>query len=120
VMSFYFRDEVLPYYGGGGPLARQLAGNDFLYWALMKHAGARGARLFDFGRSKIDSGAYHFKKNWGFAPAPLGYEVELVGAQQVPEHNPNNPKYRLFIAGWQRLPLPLTRWIGPLLSPYLG
>jgi len=120
VMSFYFRDEVLPYYGGGGQLARQLAGNDLLYWALMKHAGERGARLFDFGRSKIDTGAYHFKKNWGFEPKPLAYEYFLVNANQMPDVNPLNPKYKLFIETWKRLPLPIARLIGPMLSRHLG
>ena len=120
VMSFYFRDEVLPYYGGGGAAARQLAGNDMLYWALMKHAGGRGARLFDYGRSKIDTGAYHFKKNWGFEPQPLAYEYFLVKAQSVPDVNPLNPKYKLFIETWKRLPLPVARLLGPMLSRYLG
>lgn len=120
VMSFYFRDEVLPYYGGGGAAARQLAGNDMLYWALMKHAGGRGARLFDYGRSKIDTGAYHFKKNWGFEPQPLAYEYFLVKAQSVPDVNPLNPKYKLFIETWKRLPLPAARLLGPMLSRYLG
>ena len=120
VMSFYFREEVLPYYGGGGVLARQLAGNDMLYWALMKHAGERGARLFDYGRSKIDTGAYHFKKNWGFEPQPLAYEYFLVKAKAMPDVNPLNPKYRLFIETWKKLPLPVARLLGPLLSRHLG
>lgn len=121
VMSFYFRDEVLPYYGGGGQLARQLAGNDLLYWALMQHAGSqRGSRLFDYGRSKLDTGAYHFKKNWGFEPQPLAYEYFLVKAAAVPDVNPLNPKYKLFIETWKRLPLPAARLLGPMLSRHLG
>lgn len=120
VMSFYFCDEVLPYYGGGGALARQLAGNDLLYWALMKHAGERGARLFDYGRSKIDTGAYHFKKNWGFDPQPLAYEYFLVKATTMPDVNPLNPKYKLFIGTWKKLPLPVARLLGPMLSRHLG
>ncbi|MBU6415847.1 MAG: FemAB family PEP-CTERM system-associated protein, partial [Xanthomonadaceae bacterium] len=62
VMSFYFRDEVHPYYGGSVRHGRDLAANDFMYWAVMQRAAARGARLFDFGRSKQDTGSYHFKK----------------------------------------------------------
>lgn len=120
VMSFYFRDEVLPYYGGGGDSARELKGNDFLYWALMRHAGIKGVRLFDYGRSKQETGAYHFKKNWGFTPTPLYYEYYLVRAKAVPDVNPLNPKYRLFIAAWKQLPLWLARRLGPLVSRYLG
>ena len=120
VLSFYFRDEVLPYYGGSLPEARSLRGNDFMYWDLMTRAAARGARVFDYGRSKIGTGSYDFKKNWGFAPQPLFYEYHLVKARVIPEHNPNNPKYRLFIEAWKRLPLPIANVVGPLLARNLG
>lgn len=120
VMSFYFRDEVLPYYGGGTAAARELKGNDYLYWALMSHAGKKGVRLFDYGRSKKDTGAYSFKKNWGFEPQPLYYEYHLVRASAMPDLNPLNPKYRLFIEAWKRLPLWVARLVGPHLSRYLG
>ncbi|MGB0721429.1 MAG: FemAB family XrtA/PEP-CTERM system-associated protein [Gammaproteobacteria bacterium] len=120
VMSFYFRDEVLPYYGGGVAAARQLKGNDYMYYALMNHAAQRGARLFDYGRSKAGAGSYSFKKNWGFEPEPLYYEYYLVKAAAVPDLNPNNPKYRLMIDLWKRLPLPLSRVLGPMISGALG
>ncbi|MDH3979101.1 MAG: FemAB family PEP-CTERM system-associated protein [Gammaproteobacteria bacterium] len=120
VMNFYFRDEVLPYYGGGTPLARRLKGNDFMYWELMRHSCERGLRVFDYGRSKQGTGAWSFKKNWGFEPAPLHYEYYLVKAREMPDISPMNPKYRLFISAWKRLPLPVTRLIGPLLARNLG
>lgn len=120
VMSFYFRDEVLPYYGGSRPAARALKGNDFMYWDLMCRAAARGAHVFDYGRSKVDTGSYDFKKNWGFSPSPLYYEYHLVRARQVPEVNPKNPKYRYLIEAWKRLPLAVANTLGPLLARNLG
>ncbi len=120
VMSFYFRDEVLPYYGGGTDRARDLAGNDFMYWELMRRACERGLRVFDFGRSKRGTGSFDFKKNWGFEPQPLHYEYRLVRSKSVPEHNPLNPKYQLFINMWKRLPLPLANLIGPYIVKSLG
>lgn len=120
VLSFYFRDEVLPYYGGGTAAARDLAGNDFMYWDLMRRACERGLRIFDYGRSKRGTGSFDFKKNWGFEPAPLGYEYLLVRARRVPEHNPLNPKYQRFIRLWQRLPLPVANAIGPHIVRGLG
>jgi FemAB-related protein (PEP-CTERM system-associated) len=120
VMSFYFRDEVLPYYGGSVGLARGMKANDFMYWDLMCRSANRGARMFDFGRSKIGSGSYNFKKNWGFTPEPLSYEYYLVKAKIIPAVNPNNPKYRILINAWKRLPLPLANAIGPLFSGNLG
>jgi FemAB-related protein (PEP-CTERM system-associated) len=120
VMSFYFRDEVHPYYGGSVALGRNLAANDFMYWSVMQRAVERGARLFDFGRSKQDTGSYHFKKHWGFEPQPLPYAYHLVRATAVPNISPTNRKYSLFIKAWQRLPLPVSCALGPWLARDLG
>jgi FemAB-related protein (PEP-CTERM system-associated) len=120
VLSFYFRNEVLPYYGGGTAAAREVAGNDFMYWDLMRRACERGIRVFDYGRSKRGTGSFDFKKNWGFEPQPLHYEYLLVKGTRVPDHNPLNPKYSLFIKLWQRLPLPLANLIGPHVVKSLG
>ncbi len=121
VMNFHFREEVLPYYGGGTRDARRLAANDFMYWEVMRRAGAeRGARLFDFGRSKAGTGAHEFKQHWGFTPAPLHYAYQLSAGASLPEHNPANPKYRLMIAAWRRLPLPLSKLLGPPIVRGLG
>ena len=120
VMSFYFKDEVLPYYGGGTDLARDLKGNDFMYWEVMRRAVDKGCKVFDYGRSKEGTGSYRFKKHWGFEPEPLFYEIDLVNAQQIPEINPLNPKYQFFIAAWKRLPLPVSQLVGPWLAKDLG
>lgn len=120
VMNFYHNDEVLPYYGGGTAAARQRAANDFMYWEVMRRAADRGCRLFDFGRSKIGTGSHDFKKNWGFAPEPLRYRYKLAPGASIPDHNPMNPKYRLFIAAWKKLPLPVANTIGPHIVRGLG
>jgi FemAB-related protein (PEP-CTERM system-associated) len=120
VMNFTFRDEVLPYYGGGTQAARACAGNDFMYWEVMRRAADRGGRLYDFGRSKIGTGAFAFKHNWGFVEAKLHYRFRLKPGATIPEHNPMNPKYRLFIAGWKRLPLPIANTLGPFIVRGLG
>jgi FemAB-related protein (PEP-CTERM system-associated) len=120
VMSFFFRDEVVPYYGGGMPAARDYAGNDFMYWNLMQAAAAKGYRVFDFGRSKLGTGAYDFKKNWGFEAQPLAYEYRLFASNAVPDNNPLNPKYQMFIKLWRKMPLPLANLIGPHIVKDLG
>jgi FemAB-related protein (PEP-CTERM system-associated) len=120
VLSFHFRGEVMPYYGGGGALARALAGNDFMYWEVMRRACERGCTLFDFGRSKLGTGAYDFKKNWAFVPQPLAYEYQLHRARRLSDHQPLNPRYRLFINLWQRLPLNVANALGPHLVRQLG
>ena len=120
VMNFYFRDQVLPYYGGGKDSARALAGNDFMYWEVMRRAVEKGCKVFDFGRSKEGTGAYSFKKNWGFTPEPLPYQYYLVKADEMPEINPNNPKYKFFIDTWKKMPLGISRVLGPMISKNLG
>jgi len=120
VLSFYFRDEVLPYYAGDDSAARGLAANDFKYWELMRRACERGCKIFDYGRSKVGTGPWSFKKNWGFEPQPLAYEYRLFKRDSVPQNNPLNPKYRPLIAMWQRLPLRVTNLIGPRIARCLG
>ncbi len=120
VMSFYFRSEVLPYYSGSNSLARNLKGNDFMYWELMRQSAQQGIDIFDYGRSKEGTGSYSFKKNWGFVPKPLYYEYYLVKSDSIPEVNPMNPKYQRFINAWKKMPLTVTNFIGPFLAKNLG
>ena len=120
VLSFYFRDEVLPYYAGDTLGARDLAANDFKYWELMRRACERGLRTFDYGRSKIGTGSFDFKKNWGFESMPLAYEYQLIKRADVPQNNPLNPKYRAFIALWRRLPKFAANALGPHIVRNLG
>jgi FemAB-related protein (PEP-CTERM system-associated) len=120
VLSFYFRDEVLPYYAGDDLAARELAANDFKYWELMRRACERGCKVFDYGRSKVGTGPYAFKKNWGFEPQPLSYEYRLYKRDSIPQNNPMNPKYRAFIALWKRLPIGVANRLGPHIVRNLG
>lgn len=120
VMSFYFRDAVMPYFTGSHVDARRLGSNDFMYWHVMRRAVAKGYRTFDFGRSKAGTGPYAFKKNWGFEPEPIVHEFVLKDGTQMPELNPLNPKYALMVATWKRLPLPVANFIGPLVVRNIG
>ncbi len=115
VLSFYFRDEILPYYAGDDVAARDLAGNDFKYWELMRRSCERSIKVFDYGRSKQGTGSYSFKKNWGFEPKPLYYKYRLYRRDGIPQNNPSNAKYRLFIEAWRRLPVGVANWLGPFI-----
>lgn len=120
VLSFYHKQCVMPYWGGGTRDARRLRANDVMYYALMNHARRKGCTDFDFGRSKTGSGAYNFKKNWGFEPEPMAYAFHTADGQTPRDVNPNSPKYRAQIALWQRLPLAVTNCIGPWIAKGLG
>ena len=117
LFSFYFGDRVMPYFIGAGPGAREARAHDFLYWSLMQRAADRGVAEYDFGRSKIDTGPYAYKKLWGFEPVPLEYQYWLVKADALPDVNPNNPKFAVFTKVWKKLPLAVANTVGPLLAP---
>jgi len=120
VLSLYHKGVVMPYWGGGTRDARTWRANDMMYYALMRHARERGCIAFDFGRSKFGTGAFAFKKNWGFEPQPLGYAARTADGQEPRQINPMSPKYRLQVAAWQRLPLPIANCIGPWIARGLG
>lgn len=120
VLSFYFRDEILPYYAGDDEAARNFAANDFKYWELMRRSCERGLKVFDYGRSKVGTGPYSFKKNWGFEPQALHYEYCLYKRDSIPQNNPNNAKYKLLIETWRRMPISLANFIGPHIVRNLG
>ena len=120
VLSLYHRGAVLPYWGGGTRDARRLRANDRMYFELMRHARARGCECFDFGRSKTGSGAYHFKRNWGFEPQPLTYAVWTAPGAPVRDANPNSAGNAALASLWSRLPLAVANRLGPMIARGLG
>lgn len=120
VLSFYFRDSVLPYFTGGALEARRIGANDLMYWRLMRSACSRGYTVFDFGRSKTGTGPFDFKKNWGFTPQPVTHAYYLPDGKEMPQNNPANPKYALLINAWRRMPLALANLIGPYIIRGIG
>jgi FemAB-related protein (PEP-CTERM system-associated) len=113
VLSFFFRDTVLPYYAGSRRQYFRHAVNDFMYWELMRAAHARGTRVFDFGRSKKGTGAFDFKRHWGFEPEPLRYRVHTPGGDAIPDRTSNQAAVRLLRTVWSHLPLGVTKLLGP-------
>lgn len=120
VLSLYWRGTVMPYWGGGTADARRLRANERMYFALMLHARAKGCTRFDFGRSKLGSGPFAYKKNWGFEPRPLVYARWLAPGKTPRDTNPNSARYRLQVDLWKKLPLWAANRIGPLIARGLG
>jgi FemAB-related protein (PEP-CTERM system-associated) len=119
VLTLFYQDQVLPFYGGALREALPCAVNDFMYWELMCYAANAGYTVFDFGRSREGTGAYHFKRHWGFEPVPLPYQYRLLRGQHLPDLSPSNPRLRLASALWRRLPLRVTTLLGPLLTRHI-
>ena len=114
VLTFYFRDQILPYYGASDPGFNDLAPNNFMYYHLMEWGAENGYTLFDFGRSKKSvAGSYDFKAHWGMVERVLPYEMLLVRRKELPNFSPVNPVFRPPMKIWSLLPLALTRKLGP-------
>ena len=90
-----------------------LNGNMFLYWQILKYACESGYAVFDFGRCTPDENTYRFKKQWGAEPVELNWQYWLRNGNTLPDLSPRNKKYELMIQTWQKLPVGLTKIIGP-------
>ncbi|MCS7303600.1 MAG: FemAB family PEP-CTERM system-associated protein [Thermoguttaceae bacterium] len=86
--------------------------NMLMYWHLLSRAIERGQHCFDFGRSTIDSPTYRFKKQWGAQPAEAVWQYYLRRGT-IHEMRPESGRFRLAIRLWRRLPVWLTRLLGP-------
>jgi FemAB-related protein (PEP-CTERM system-associated) len=86
--------------------------NMLMYWHLLERSVQRGQKLFDFGRSSSDSSSYHFKTQWGAEPSAADWQY-AVRVGDMHDMRPEHPRYQLLIRLWQRLPVWLTRLIGP-------
>jgi FemAB-related protein (PEP-CTERM system-associated) len=119
-LIFFFGDVVAPYYVGSRRDGFRYASNDFLYWEIMRHAAARGARRFDFGRSKIGTGAAEYKRLWGFDPEPVRYRVCQIGVEPTRDRASNDRELQWLQSTWRKLPLPLTKLLGPIFVSRYG
>lgn len=91
----------------------QYCPNNLLYWEMIKYACEQGFKYFDFGRSTKDSGTYRFKKQWGAEPKQLYWQYYLPTGAQMPEVDHTSLKESFMIGIWKRLPLRLTKALGP-------
>lgn len=114
-----FRDRLEIPWASSLRAFNRFSPNMLLYWTCLEGACERGYRVFDFGRSTPGEGTYRFKEQWGARPHPLYWHYWLPDGRPMPDVNPRNPKYRAAVAVWQRLPMRLTRRLGPRIVKYI-
>jgi FemAB-related protein (PEP-CTERM system-associated) len=101
---------------GGLREARDLDANYVLYWEMIRDVSLRGCRAFHLGRSTVDSGSEWFKTRWNAESKQLHWYFYRPDGGPLPSLNVDNPRYRLAIATWRRMPLCFTRRLGPPLA----
>ncbi|AGA29605.1 FemAB family XrtA/PEP-CTERM system-associated protein [Singulisphaera acidiphila] len=120
VMSFRFRDQILPYYAGIDDRYNRLNTSNYLYFALMEHAVGLGLRVFDFGRTRRDNiGGCQFKTNQGFEPEPMLYSFYSPRGAELPDLRPSNAAFSRTQDLWRRLPLSVAGPLGGVVSRWL-
>jgi serine/alanine adding enzyme len=114
-VCFSFRDTLQVPWASSLREYFPLCPNNLLYWEMIRWGCENGYRRFDFGRSSPGSGTYHFKKQWGTIEEPLHWQcVSRVRKQGATIHS-DDPKYQWLIRTWSRLPLTVTKLLGPRL-----
>jgi len=119
VLCFYFRDQVIPYYGGSLAEFNRDSPNNFMYWNLIRQSCEEGIRHFDFGRSKRGTGAFNFKATWAMEARELPYRYVLNTAKDVPQLSVVDPKFHWPVAMWKHMPFGWTKLVGPRLIPWI-
>jgi FemAB-related protein (PEP-CTERM system-associated) len=109
-------DEIAVPWAASHRAYRHMCPNNLLYWRMIEHAIDNGLTRFNFGRSTPDQGTFHFKRQWGAEPTPLTWEYCLAPGVGLPNLSPSNPRFEMAIAVWKRLPVALTRALGPTLA----
>lgn len=117
LISFIYRDTLMPYFAGCDERFEKVHPNNFLYLTAMEHGIRIGCQEFDFGRTRIDNvGPYNFKRFQGFEPTPLHYQYYVPTGGRVPDLHPGNRKLDVARRLWPKLPLSVTRPLGAWLA----
>lgn len=119
VFVHWFNDLTEIPWGAALVEDRDLCTTTFLWWSVAKQCSSAGATFLDLGRSTIGSGQYEFKRRWGAVPVPLSYQYRTLDGHRAELVTSDNPRYKSRIELWKRMPLWMTRLVGPRISQSL-
>jgi FemAB-related protein (PEP-CTERM system-associated) len=108
-----FRDTLMVPWASSHRAYFSLCPNNLLYWEIIRWGCEQGYRRLDFGRSSPQSGTYHFKKQWGTIEEPLHWQYLSRKQGQAAMPHADDPRYQWLMQAWRRLPLALTKVVGP-------
>jgi FemAB-related protein (PEP-CTERM system-associated) len=119
LVALFFKDAVVVPWASSLREYFSKCPNNLLYWEAIKYATDRGCKRFDFGRSSLDSGTYHFKRQWGAKPLQIYWQTLTATGDAQTLSPVDNSKYQLALEVWKRLPVALTTLIGPRVRKYI-
>jgi serine/alanine adding enzyme len=94
--------------------------NMLLYWSMLEYACDNGFTIFDFGRSTPDEGTYKFKKQWGAKEQPLCWQVFTSQTETENSSTTDKSKFDLAMRVWKKLPVSISKVIGPAVRKNIG
>ncbi len=116
-LSFFYTGQMHTFYSSTDPSFNKLEPNSFMYFDHLCWAGANGYKVFDFGRSRKDGGVFEFKKRWASDIRELPYEITLIRRKELPQSASAGAMAPVFMAVWQKVPLPVARLLSRVLLP---
>jgi len=88
-------------------------------WEIMRDALDNGFTYLDMGRSPKEANASKFKGQWGGQSRPIYQTVimknDYENSNSLTNQVQSDERFQLFMQVWPRLPLSLTRYLGPKL-----
>jgi lipid II:glycine glycyltransferase (peptidoglycan interpeptide bridge formation enzyme) len=119
VMLFFEKNKVIVHYGSSIPGTNHLCPNNITYWQALQESIDRGFKLFDFGRSRIGSGTYHFKMQWEAENQITPYLYFARPGQKILQEDPSSPIYSKYARLWRLMPLSATQILGPCIRKHI-
>ena len=111
---FFYKDTIISGWAASDTRYRHYNPNNLLTWEIIKYGCENNYTTFDFGRSEKESGTFEFKRKWGGAIVKnIKYQYYLNRVNKIPDSSKTNKKRIIFSNCWKKLPLKVTRIIGP-------
>jgi FemAB-related protein (PEP-CTERM system-associated) len=116
----FFKDSIEGFWASSLREYFRLNPNEYLYWKQLEYGCQNGYSFFNLGRSTKDSGSFRFKQKFGADMKQLYWQYYLNKTKQIPEMDPTALKYKIAVGVWRRLPLSVTRTVGPQIRKYMS
>ena len=108
---FYYKDTVYWWNGVIDDKYRHLGPTDLLVWEIIEWGAKNNFKILDFGRTRINTTIYSFKKGWGGQKTPLYNYLYFLKRKELPD--PTQKKYAYLSRIWSLIPTILTQRLGP-------